>query len=171
MSIFLSFFGNFLCFLIEIQLMLLDFCVQNLPNFQHHKIGKQNPHLIKIPQMSVQMKTTSFQRPIHKLKDLKFENPFDISGYISTWASLTIITSFSKKFKNFKKIINLYYMGQLNNNYIILKNVEIFKFLKKNFPITIKMHSINNESKDIISDMINLCSFDNVFEGNYEIIH
>jgi len=62
-------------------------------------------------------------------------------------------------------------MGQLNNNYIILKNVEIFKFLKKNFPITIKMHSINNESKDIISDMINLCSFDNVFEGNYEIIH
>jgi len=76
------------------------------------------------------MKTTSFQCPIHKLKDLKIENPFHISGYISTWASLTIITSFSKKFKIFKKTINLYYMDQLNNNYIIFKNVEIFKFLK-----------------------------------------
>jgi hypothetical protein len=67
---------------------------------------KKNPHLIKIPQMLVQMKTTSFQCPIHKSKDLKIENPFHISGYISTWASLTIITSFSKnKFKkNYKPL-------------------------------------------------------------------
>jgi hypothetical protein len=111
--------------------MLLDFCVQNLPNFQHQKIGKKKPPPNKNSSNVSPNENNIISRPIHKLKDLKIENPFHISGYINTWASLTIITSFSKKFKNFKKIINLYYMGQLNNNYIIFKNVEIFKFLKK----------------------------------------